>query len=248
MSYPEQPQSGWPNPQSNQPYPQQGHQYPPPGAGYPPPPGQGYPPPPGAGYPPPGQGYPAPGAGYPPPPGQGSPPPGQQYPPPGQQYPPPGQQYPPPGQQYPPPGQGSPLPGMQPQPYGQVKRPGSVTGAAVIAFVMAAFEALALVLLLGLAGSHGGGVFFGIAIVNGIFAAVMVAGGVMALTGKNGQILGFAAIALIVVNLASTIWALSQGAGGPTGFLGVILPAVVIALLRQPNSKDFFAAKGAKSL
>jgi hypothetical protein len=113
---------------------------------------------------------------------------------------------------------------------------------------MAAFEALALVVLLGLASKYGGGLLYGIAILNGIFAIAMVVGGVMALTGKNGQILGFAAIALIVVNLGTTIWVLTQGGGAATGFLGVILPAVVLSLLRQQKSKDYFAAKGAKSL
>lgn len=69
----------------------------------------------------------------------------------------------------------------------------------------------------------------------------------MALTGRNGQILGFAAIALIVVNLGTTIWVLSQGGGAATGFLGVILPAVVFSLLRQQNSKNYFAAKGGQA-
>jgi len=198
MSYPDQPQSGWPGPHSNQPYQQPNQPYQPQGQ------------------------YPSPGQGYPP---QG------QYAPPGHGYPPPGQGYPPPGVQF-----------------GQVGRPGSVTSAAVVAFIMAAFEALALVLLLGLASNAGGGIVYAIAILNGIFAVVMVWGGVMALTGKSGQILGFAAIALIVVNVGSTVWVLSQGGGAATGFLGIILPAVVVALLRQQNSKDFFAANGGKSL
>jgi len=198
MSYPDQPQSGWPGPHSNQPYQQPNQPYQPQGQ------------------------YPSPGQGYPP---QG------QYAPPGHGYPPPGQGYPPPGVQF-----------------GQVGRPGSVTSAAVVAFIMAAFDALALVLLLGLASNAGGGIVYAIAILNGIFAVVMVWGGVMALTGKSGQILGFAAIALIVVNVGSTVWVLSQGGGAATGFLGIILPAVVVALLRQQNSKDFFAANGGKSL
>jgi hypothetical protein len=123
-----------------------------------------------------------------------------------------------------------------------------VTSAAVIAFVMATFEAIALVALLALASeAAGSGIVIAIAVLNGVFAAIMVWGGVMALTGKNGQILGFAAIALIVVNVASTIYALSQGGHMFSGSLGIILPAVIISSLRQQRSRDYFAAKGGKA-
>jgi hypothetical protein len=231
--------SGYPG-SSNEPYGAAG-QYPTgPGAGYT---QQGAP----GSYPPPGQ-YQQPGS-YP----QGQYPTADPY----------AQQYPTPS--YGPPAFGQPGYGA---PAGSV-RPGMVTAAAVLAFVWGGLGILFGLLGL-LAGSvltsatsavcddatldrdtvtacnaAGGLGTFLIIVTLGtiVIAGLMIWGGVVALNGKNGQILVIACGVYAVLAILSVI----ASGFGFTYLLGFVIPALIVVFLLNAQSKAWFKAKGGKT-
>ncbi|WP_346619720.1 hypothetical protein [Blastococcus montanus] len=196
-------------------------------------PDQGYGQQPGQGY---GQG-PAqqPGQGY----GQG---PAQQ---PGQGY---GQQ---PGQGY---GQGPGGYPAAPAGYGQApqsQRPGQVTAAGVIGLVWGGLGAL--LGLLGLVGASMvddlGIEITGIDILLGILgiavSIAMVVGGVRVLQGKSPTLLLYAAYATVALWLLGVISLLVQGFEfSPAGILSLVIAGLIVFLLRQESSKQYFASRG----
>jgi len=210
-----------------------------------------------------GYGQPSTPSSYPPP---------AQYQQPGQyeqpgQYPQPGQ-YQQPGQ-YP----GYPTPNNFGQPgYGApvgTGRPGMVTAAAVLAFVWGGLGILFG--LLGLAAGSlltsatsvvcddstldrdtavactaagGLGTFLIIVTIGTIvIAGLMIWGGVVALNGKNGQIL---VVACGVYALLAIVSAISSGFGFAY-LLGFVIPVLIVVFLLNAQSKAWFKAKGGKT-
>jgi hypothetical protein len=182
-------------------------------------------------------GYPGPGndpygsAGQPDQPGQYQQPGG--YPPAGQY---PNQQYGAPG--YPPAGTYGAAP--------VVARPGMVTAAAVLAFVVGGLSILVGLLAL-FAGSALtsyigglGGVVIIISILILAVGALYVWSGLMALQGKNAKILTIVAIVAAVLELISLISSYSTGT-----LVSLAISVAIIALLLQQPSKAWFRAKGA---
>lgn len=147
----------------------------------------------------------------------------------------------------------SPAPSYSGAPTGydaQGKRPGSVTGAAVTGIVWGGlgtlFGLLAL-FALGLIFSYGAfGALFGIFVILGLAASIaLLVAGIQALQGKSPKLLLYLCYASIVIQLLSLIFSLSSGYGFSFGsLLGFIVPGVIVALLRQPASKQFYAARG----
>lgn len=149
-------------------------------------------------------------------------------------------------------------PGSQ-QPYGSApapqpgygspaatKRPGVVTAAAVLAFISGGLNLLgALVLLIGSNLADDLGISSGLIVVFGlislVFGAALIFGGLQAIGGKDQRILVATAAAAIVLQLL--YWIIVQFDG--TSVLSLVLPAVIIALLMQPQSKQWFQSKGA---
>lgn len=175
-------------------------------------------------------------AGYPPPPAYGAP----GYPPPG--YPQPG--YPAPG--YPPAGPA---------------RPGMVTAAAVLCFIWGGFAIIgSLVSMLGGAvvsavgsacsavdttgvcdSASGAGTFLVlIGIVLIVCAGLLIWGGVVALSGKNAKVSVIACGILVVAQIAMMI----ASGGVAFAIFGIIVPVLIIVLLMNAASKNWFAAKG----
>jgi hypothetical protein len=146
-----------------------------------------------------------------------------------------------------------PAPGYQPAPqysgapagYGAPagQRPAQVSAAAIIGIVIGALGVLGLVAV---------GPYFTFSAVLGLLtllgvaaAVVTLVGGIQALQGKSPRLLLLGSYAAIAVQLLEFLWALLSGYGFIFfGFLGVILPAVIVFLLLTAQSKQYFAARG----
>ncbi len=133
----------------------------------------------------------------------------------------------------PPPGYGAPA---------TQRTPSQVTTAAVLGFVGALFTLLATFGFFVLSGISGVFVLFAI-----LYLAItvgLIAGGIMALTGKNGQILLITAVVAAALQVLGIIFVLAQGQSFQvTSLIGLLLTGGIIFLLLQPPSKQFFAAR-----
>jgi len=161
--------------------------------------------------------------------------------------------YPPPGQdpyaQYPPPqqfGGQSPYPGPNQYPSPNAARPGMVTAAAVLAFIVGGLQLLGGLLLL-LAGGIAadisgalGGIFIVIAILLLAVGALYIFAGIKALQGKNAKILVIVAGVAVVLQVISMLSDFT-----PTSLIGLAISVGIIALLLQEQSKAWFRAQGA---
>jgi uncharacterized RDD family membrane protein YckC len=135
--------------------------------------------------------------------------------------------------------------------YGTARRPGTVTAAAVIAFVMAALNIAA--------GLHSiynvfhydpltgalRAVLYISGVVGLVFAGLFIWGGVAALKGRTSKILfwtSLVASALYLINVPRN----PTGYGGSVAVLCLALAAAVVILALQSSSKDFFRARAAR--
>jgi hypothetical protein len=143
-----------------------------------------------------------------------------------------------------------PAPGYSPAPSysagppaGAGQRPGQVSAAAIIGIVIGA---------LGVLGLFAVGLYFAFSAVLGLLSLLAVAaavvtlvGGIQAIQGKSPRLLMLGSYASIAVQLLTFLWALISGYGFIFfGFLGLILPALIVFLLMQPQSKQYFASRG----
>ncbi|MEU2349250.1 hypothetical protein [Modestobacter sp. NPDC049651] len=127
------------------------------------------------------------------------------------------------------------------------RRPGSVTGAAVVGIV---FGSLVGVLnLVGLLAAGTLDVDFGIAevVITIVVVALSVAlavGGIRVLAGRDPRLLNQAGLGLVVLWLVTFVIALVSGAAAFSGFFTLVAGAVVLGLLRNPASRHWFASRG----
>jgi hypothetical protein len=150
--------------------------------------------------------------------------------------------------------QGSPAPGYDPAPSysgapagygGQTgQRPGMVTAAAIVAIVWGGLGTLFGLLIMSVAFS----VFavLGLLVLLAVVLSVgLLVGGIFVLQGKSPKLLLYLCYAAIVINLIELIIALTQSGGSAfSGILGFIVPGVIVALLLQQQSKQYYASKG----
>lgn len=153
---------------------------------------------------------------------------------------------------------------------GQPGRPGMVTAAAVLAFVFGGFAIIGSFLVLvasslvATAGQlcannqlndaqyqsncntvAGAGGFLKVVSVGLIIVAILLIwGGVVALSGKNQQILAIGAAVYIVLAIVSII---AGGGVGFTSILGIAAPVLILVFLFNPASRAWFRAKGGKT-
>ena len=80
-----------------------------------------------------------------------------------------------------------------------------------------------------------------------IVAILLIWGGVVALTGKNGQLLVIGAAVYIVLDIVSVIVFLTSSGFGFTGVVGIIAPVLIAIFMLNPQSKAWFKSKGAKT-
>jgi hypothetical protein len=196
---------------------------------------------------------------------------GQQYPQgsyPQGAYPP--GAYPPPPQYAAPAGYRAPAygaPGYGPPPGAQ--RPGLVTAAAVLSFIWGGFSIIGSLISLA-AGSFvsglgdvcdslatqideatgqaclttrsAGGLLIVLGIVLIVAAALLIWGGVVALSGKNAKVCVIAGGLLILAQIISLI--ASGGSGIGFAIVGIVVPVLIVAFLMNAGSKAWFKAKG----
>jgi hypothetical protein len=152
----------------------------------------------------------------------------------------------------PPPSYGpAPTYGSAPAGYGaEARRPGMVTGAAVTGIVwgglgclfgLLALFALSLIFSLG-----GLGALLGIFVILGLAVSVaLLVAGIQALQGKSPKLLLYISYASIVIQLLSLIFSVASSYGFSFGsLLGFIVPGAIVAMLWQPVSKQYYAARG----
>ena len=132
-------------------------------------------------------------------------------------------------------------------------RPGAVTAAAVIAFIIAGLEVLGALLafVAGVGYSNltqsqkdqmpamaSSGTFYLMGLFELVFAGLLIWGGVAAIQGKTNKILFFVALAVAVLNVVYLF------VGGYLSIVGVIIAVVIMVLLRQQSSKQWFLSRG----
>jgi hypothetical protein len=123
------------------------------------------------------------------------------------------------------------------------QRPGMVSAAAIIGIVIGALGVLSL---------FGVGLLFAFDAVLGLIGLIAVAaavvtlvGGIQAIQGKSPRLLLLGSYAAIGAQLLQFIWSLVSGYGFLFfGFLGLILPGVIVFLLMHPQSKQYYASRG----
>jgi len=121
-----------------------------------------------------------------------------------------------------------------------------VTAAAVIGIVIGGIGSL-----FGLLGLFALGLLFEISAILGLLfllsvatAVVVLVGGIQAIQGKSPRLLLLGSYASIGVQLLYTIFAISYGETWFSGLLSFVLPILIVFLLLQPQSKQYYAARG----
>ena len=125
------------------------------------------------------------------------------------------------------------------------QRPGTVTGAAILGIVWGALGALFGLLLMFAAFALGAALFGLLLLVSTALSVVLLLAGVQALQGKSPRLLllvSYVAIALSVLSLI--VSAISTDGNVFSGILGIIIPGVIVFLLMQPQSKQYYASRG----
>ena len=123
------------------------------------------------------------------------------------------------------------------------QRPGMVTAAGVIGIV---WGALGLLFgLLGLSIAFAVGSIYGLLfLVSVVVAAGLLWAGIQVIQGKSPRLLLLISYVAIAINLLTMIWAITQGATIFTGLLGFVLPGIVVFLLLNAQSKQYYSARG----
>jgi hypothetical protein len=136
-------------------------------------------------------------------------------------------------------------------PGGTGQRPGAVTAAGVIGIVWGSLVTLLLLLaLLGASVADDFGVELSaldiIATVVGLAAAVaLLVGGIQVLQGKAPTVLLYGAYATLALWVLGVVVGLAQGRGfSPFSLLELVIAGAIVALLMQPQAKQYFAARG----
>ena len=124
------------------------------------------------------------------------------------------------------------------------QRPGLVTGAAIVGIVWGGLGTLFGLIALSVAFALSG--LLGLIILVGVILSVaLLVGGIFVLTGKPPKLLLYTAYVAIAINIIELIISIAQNGGNAfSGVLGFILPGVVVGLLMQPASKQYFASRG----
>jgi hypothetical protein len=152
-------------------------------------------------------------------------------------------------------------PGWQPPAtdgQGEAKCPGTVIGAAVIAFILAAvallggFTALVVALTgnddetrIEVWGSTDVGPVLLWALLRLVICGLLVWGGFAALRGKTNKVLAFTFLGLCVYGFSQIVVSVMDGSPPRIlAYVGLIFQCVALWLVRVRQSKDFFSARG----
>lgn len=143
-----------------------------------------------------------------------------------------------------PPYQGGGYPPQQPGYGGPVSaRPGMLTAAAVLAFIVAGLEIIGGFVLLGLSTAFSSGLGVVFALLYFVLAAGFILGGVQTIAGKDTRIIVIVAGAALLLTVIS--WAM--GGFSPLNLVGVAIEVLIIAFALNQQSKAWIASKRGNS-
>ena len=147
---------------------------------------------------------------------------------------------PPPAQRY------TPAPSYSAPPAGPGatgQRPGMVTAAGIIGIVWGALGLLFGLLALTLAFAIGA--FLGLlALISVVVSAARLWAGIQVIQGKSPRLLLLISYAAIAINVITMIIGIAQGLSIFSYLLGFIIPGVVVFLLLNAQSKQYYASRG----
>ncbi len=123
------------------------------------------------------------------------------------------------------------------------QRPGMVTAAGIIGIVWGGLGLLFGLLALSLAFAFGA-VYGLLLLISIAVSAALLWAGIQVIQGKSPRLLLLISYVAVAVNLLTTIWAVIEGASVLSGLLGFVLPGIVIFLLLNPQSKQYYASRG----
>ena len=143
-----------------------------------------------------------------------------------------------------------PAPGYQPAPSYSAgppaatgQRPGMVSAAGIIGIV---WGALGLLFgLLALAVVFTIGAFLGLLVLVSVaLSAALLWAGIQVMQGKSPRLLLLISYVAIGINVLTMIIGIAQGASIFSYLLGFVIPGVIVFLLLNPQSKQYYAARG----
>jgi hypothetical protein len=123
------------------------------------------------------------------------------------------------------------------------ERPGMVTAAGIIGIVWGALGLLFGLLALTLAFAIGA--FLGLlALISVAIAGALLFAGIQVIQGKSPKLLLYISYAAIAINLITMIIGIAQGLSIFSYLLGFVIPGVVVFLLLNAQSKQYYASRG----
>ena len=75
-------------------------------------------------------------------------------------------------------------------------------------------------------------------------SAALLWAGIQVVQGKSPRLLLLISYVAIGINLLTMIWAATQGGSIFSGLLGFVIPGVVVFLLLNAQSKQYYASRG----
>jgi hypothetical protein len=129
-----------------------------------------------------------------------------------------------------------------PAPTGQ--RPGMVTAAGIIGIVWGALGLLFGLLALSVAFSLLGAFYGLLVLASAVLSGVLLYAGIQVIQNKSPRLLLLLSYVSIGLNLLVMIWAATQGESIVSSLLGFVVPGVIVFLLLNPQSKQYYASQG----
>jgi hypothetical protein len=136
--------------------------------------------------------------------------------------------------------------GSAPQGYGgpAPSYSGQADPAGIIGIVWGALGLLFGLLALTVAFSLFGGFYGLLILISVVLSGALLFAGIQVIQGKSPRLLLLISYVAIGVNVLTMIWAATQGAGIFSGLLGFVIPGIVVFLLLNAQSKQYYASRG----
>ena len=124
------------------------------------------------------------------------------------------------------------------------QRPGMVTAAGIMGIVWGGLGLLFGLLALSVAFTLLGAVYGLLVLLSVVVAGALLWAGIQVIQGKSPRLLLLLSYVAIGINLLTMIWAVAQGESIFSGLLGFIIPGVIVFLLLNQQSKQYYASRG----
>jgi len=124
------------------------------------------------------------------------------------------------------------------------QKPGMVSAAGVIGIVWGALGLLFGLLALSVAFSLLGAVYGLLMLLSVVLSGALLYAGIQVVQGKSPRLLLLLSYVSIGINLLVLIWGATQGASIFSSLLGFIVPGVIVFLLLNAQSKQYYASRG----